>query len=211
MSRNVGILCVISAPSGTGKSSLIYSLIRDNRVPDGTKLSISYTTRLRRASEVDGRDYYFISKKKFESMIKKKMLFEYARIFNQYYGTGLDYVQSMLYNGMHVILIIDWKGARQVREKILNNNIYTIFILPPSKEELARRLRKRGQDSEKVIAVRMKQAINEISHFKEYDYIVINDNFDVALRHLQAIMLAEQLKIVLQKTSCADLLDSLLV
>ncbi|URJ28708.1 guanylate kinase [Blochmannia endosymbiont of Camponotus sp. C-046] len=210
MTKNSGILCIISAPSGAGKSTLIQTVMQYNRFIYQTKLSISYTTRIQRPGEIHGKDYYFVSKKMFKYMIDRNMFFEYAKIFNYYYGTAKSNIEMMLNTGVHIILNIDWKGAQQIRNKI-SKNIYTIFILPPSKKELAHRLYLRGQDTKKVIAIRMKQAMDEISHFKEYDYVVVNDNFDVALIHLQSIMLSEQLRIAHQEIRYATLINNLLL
>lgn len=210
MMKYSGILCIISAPSGTGKSTLIQTVIQYDRFVYQTKLSISYTTRTKRPGEIHGKDYYFISKEAFKYMIDKNMFFEYAMIFNHYYGTAKSNIEMMLNAGIHIVLNIDWKGAQQIRSKI-SKNIYTIFILPPSKKELAHRLYLRGEDTETVIAARMGQAMDEISHFKEYDYVIINDNFNIAVTHLQSIMLSEQLRIAHQKIRYATLIDHLLL
>ncbi|URJ31298.1 guanylate kinase [Blochmannia endosymbiont of Camponotus sp.] len=208
--KNPGTLCIISAPSGTGKSTLIQTLMQYNGFIYKIKLSISYTTRIKRSGEIHGKDYYFISRKKFKYMINKNKFFEHAKVFNHYYGTLKNDIKTMLNAGIHVVLNIDWKGAQQIRNKI-PNNVYTIFILPPSKKELSRRLYLRGQDAAKIIAERMKHAMDEISHFKEYDYVVINDNFNIALIHLQSIILSEQLRIAHQKIRYAALINNLLL
>ncbi|URJ33254.1 guanylate kinase [Candidatus Blochmannia vicinus] len=208
--KNLGTLCVISAPSGTGKSTLIQTLMQYNGFIYKIKLSISYTTRIKRSGEIHGKDYYFISRKKFKYMINKNKFFEYAKVFDHYYGTLKNDIKTMLSTGIHVVLNIDWKGAQQIRNKI-KNNIYTIFILPPSKKELSRRLYFRGQDAKKIIAERMKHAMDEISHFKEYDYVVVNDDFNIALIHLQSIILSEQLRIAYQKIHHATLIHNLLL
>lgn len=210
MMKSLGALCIISAPSGTGKSTLIQTLMKCNCFIDKIKLSISYTTRIKRSGEIHGKDYYFISQKKFKYMINKNKFLEYAKVFDHYYGTLKNDIRTMLNTGIHVVLNIDWKGAQQIRSKI-SNNIYTIFILPPSKEELSRRLHFRGQDEKKMIAERMKHAIDEISHFKEYDYVVINDDFNIALTHLQSIILSEQLRMAYQKIRYKRLINNLLL
>lgn len=204
-----GALCVISAPSGAGKSTLIQALMQSHCYLSDIRLSISYTTRVKRPGEVDGKDYYFISKKDFEYMIHANIFFEYARVFNYYYGTSKNDIRNMLSAGAHVILDIDWNGAKQVRNKILKN-VYTIFILPPSKKVLEDRLRSRAQDTEKTIFLRMQEAISIINHVIEYDYVVINDNFDIALRHLQSIILSEQLRFTYQTIRYEKLINNLL-
>ncbi|WP_159715011.1 guanylate kinase [Blochmannia endosymbiont of Camponotus nipponensis] len=210
MIEPLGTLCIISAPSGTGKSTLIKNLMQYNHFIQTTKLSISHTTRVKRSGEIHGKDYYFISKKTFKDMIKKNMFFEYAKIFNHYYGTTKNNIEAMLKTGIHIILNIDWKGAQQIRKKI-SHNIYTIFVLPPSKKELVRRLHLRGKDTKKIITIRMKKTMSEINHLKEYDYIIINDNFNIALTHLQSIVLSEQLRITHQKIRHATLINNLLL
>lgn len=187
-----GSLCIISAPSGTGKTTLIDALQKKSCFIYNTQLSISYTTRKQRFGETHGKDYYFISKKKFQHMIDKNMFFEYAKIFNHYYGTEINSIKTMLNAGIHVILNIDWQGAKQIRNKI--SNVYTIFILPPSQNELEKRLRIRDKDTDQVIITRMKKSIIEMNHLEEYDYIIINDNFDIALMHLKSIIISEQLR-----------------
>lgn len=208
--KDLGMLYIISAPSGTGKSTLIQSLIKsDYCYLDNIKLSISYTTRSKRSGELDGIDYYFVSIKEFKYMISTNMFLEYARVFDHYYGTLQNSIQMMLTAGKHVILDIDWNGVRQVRNKI--SNICTILILPPSKKELERRLKRRAQDTKAIIAFRMKKVIDCINHIAEYDYIVVNDNFNVAFRHLQSIILSEQSRYIYQKIRYEKLINSLLV
>lgn len=203
-----GVLCVISAPSGTGKSTLIKNLMACNNYHfNNLKLSVSYTTRVKRSGEIHGKDYYFISVKKFKYMIHSNIFFEYAKVFNHYYGTSKNNIIAMLDAGAHVILDIDWNGAKQVRSKV--SNIYTIFILPPSKKELEYRLRNRGKDTEKVISFRMKEAIDAINHISEYDYVIVNDNFDIAFKHLKSIVLSEQLRYFLQKIRYKILINNL--
>lgn len=204
-----GILCIISAPSGAGKSTLIHKIIQNHKCYlYNIKLSISYTTRPKRLGEINGKDYYFISDKKFKQMIDNHMFIEYAQVFNHYYGTGKKNITTMLNSKTHVILNIDWKGAKQIRNKI--SNVYSIFILPPSKKELEQRLRKRGKDTDQSITERIKKATLEINHFNEYDYIVINDNLYTALTHLQSIILSEQLRIIYQEKKYNKLINNLL-
>lgn len=183
---NYGKLFIVSAPSGAGKTSLVKALI------DSTSevvVSISHTTRAIRPGEVDGVNYFFTSYKKFLQMIKQNEFLEYAKVFDHFYGTSQLSVEQQLDQGLKVILEIDWQGAEQVRERIQGTQ--SIFILPPSKQELETRLRGRGQDSEEVIARRMRDAESEISHFKEFDHIVLNDDFDQALRDLTALVVGK--------------------
>lgn len=204
-----GSLCIISAPSGTGKSTLITHIIQNNNdFPYNVKLSVSYTTRMKRCGEVHGKDYFFISKKKFTYMINNNMFLEYAKVFDHYYGTEKHNIKNMLNSGKHIILNIDWQGAQQIRNQI--SNTYTIFILPPSKKALKQRLKIRGKDTNQIIINRMKKTINEINHFKEYDYIIVNDDFNVALTHLKSIILSEQLRLIYQKKRYNKLINNLL-
>ena len=180
-----GILFVISAPSGAGKTSLVKALLE--LMPD-LSVSISHTTRKPRPGEQDGIDYHFVDTEIFQELVHKNSFLEYAQVFDNYYGTSRQSVQDQLEKGQDVILEIDWQGARQICTEVPDT--ISIFILPPSCEELERRLRSRGQDSDEIIARRMKDAKNEISHYKEFDYIVINDDFENALAELKEIMLA---------------------
>lgn len=204
-----GPICIISAPSGAGKSTLINQVIKNkkNFIYD-IQLSISYTTRPKRSKEIHGQDYFFVSKKQFKTMIRNNIFFEYAQVFNHYYGTSKKTIETMLNSGKHIILNIDWQGAKQIRTQI--SNVYTIFILPPSQQELQQRLLTRKQDTNKTITNRMKTAINEINHFQEYDYIIINDNLNTALIHLKTIILSEQLRSIHQKKLHNQLIDNLL-
>lgn len=203
-----GSLCIISAPSGTGKTTLTRAIQSNNHFLYNTQLSVSYTTRIQRSGETHGKDYYFISKKKFENMIHNNMFLEYAKVFDHYYGTNINHVNVMLNSGTHVILNIDWQGARQIKKKI--KNVFTIFILPPSKTALKKRLLTRGKDTNQMITLRMQQAVYEITHFTEYDYIIINDNFDTASTHLQSVILSEQLRSIYQTKQHTKLISNLL-
>lgn len=189
---SLGNLYIISAPSGAGKSSLINALLEKESSND-VQLSISHTTRDPRPGEEDGVHYYFVTTDKFKELIEKEHFLEWANVFgDKYYGTSLPMIQKSLEQGIDVFLDIDWQGARQISEKL--DNVKTIFILPPSKEELEKRLIGRGQDSEEVIAGRMAQAVSEMSHYNEFDYVIVNDHFDTALAELKAILIAERLK-----------------
>ena len=176
---STGQLFIISAPSGAGKTSLVKAIL--DLLPD-IVVSISHTTRTMRPGEVEGKDYYFTSVENFTSMIEQDEFLEYAKVFDNFYGTSKSSVQRQLDQGFKVILEIDWQGAAQVRSKMKETK--SIFILPPSKAELEHRLRNRGQDSEDNITRRMKDAISEMSHFDEFDFVILNDDFDGALQEL---------------------------
>ena len=178
-----GRLFIVSAPSGAGKTSLVKALVES---ASNVVVSVSHTTRKMRPGEVDGENYFFTSDEKFLQMIKQNDFLEYAKVFDNYYGTSKSSVEQQLDQGLKVILEIDWQGAELVRQHIRNTQ--SIFILPPSKTELEKRLRSRGQDSEEIIARRMQDAENEISHFNEFDFIVLNDDFDQALQDLTALV-----------------------
>jgi len=181
-----GNLFIISAPSGAGKTSLIKALVDSN--PEVVS-SVSHTTREMRPGEVEGENYFFTSYVKFLQMIKHNEFLEYAKVFDNFYGTSISSVEKPLDQGLKVILEIDWQGAEQVREHIQGTQ--SIFILPPSKAELETRLRGRDQDNEEIIARRMRDAESEISHYDEFDFIVLNDDFDEALRELTALVVGE--------------------
>jgi len=176
-------LYVVAAPSGGGKTSLINALIRqDSRI----RLSVSYTTRPPRPGEQDGVHYHFVDESEFLDLVSRNAFLEHARVFDYRYGTGRQEVEQQLASGHDVILDIDWQGARQIRETFASCR--SIFIIPPSLEVLRQRLTARGQDSETVIKRRMRDAQAEISHWNEFDFLIINDNFDEALSDLQAIV-----------------------
>lgn len=202
-----GTLYIISAPSGAGKSSLIRALLKTKSLYD-IKVSISHTTRAIRPSEKNGEHYYFITKSKFQQMIEQNAFLEYACVFGNYYGTSRAIIEEIINNGCNIFLDIDWQGAQQIRQKI--SSVRTIFILPPSKKELLWRLRDRGQDSEETINQRMTQAIAEIKHYKEYDYIIVNDDFNTALGDLQSIIQSERLQLKYQIKRHDTLINKLL-
>ena len=181
-----GKLFILSAPSGAGKTSLVKALVDSNPT---VVVSVSHTTRDKRPGEVDGENYFFTSYKEFLQMIKNNDFLEYAKVFDHFYGTSISSVEQQLDQGLKVILEIDWQGAQQVRERIQGTQ--SIFILPPSKQELQARLRGRGQDSEEIIARRMRDAESEISHYDEFDHIVLNDDFGQALQDLTALVVEE--------------------
>lgn len=177
---------IAAAPSGAGKSSLVDALLE--QVPNGeVKLCVSHTTRAPRVGEEDGVHYHFIQKEQFQKMIAEGGFLEHAEVFGNYYGTAFTSLKDNLDQGIDTFLILDWQGARQVKEKFPEET-KTIFILPPSKKALEERLIGRGQDSEEVIARRMAEATSEISHYNEFDYVIVNDRFDKALNDLNNIV-----------------------
>jgi len=178
----LGSLYIVSAPSGAGKTSLINALLESL---DGIEVSVSHTTRPMREGESDGQHYHFVDTATFESGIASGLFLEHASVFENYYGTSRSTVQQRLEEGVDVILEIDWQGAQQIRQLMPDNN--SIFILPPSIDELERRLTARNQDAEAVIAKRVSQARDDARHFNEYDYIIVNDDFDTALQALSSI------------------------
>ena len=182
--QNINIF-VISGPSGGGKTSLIKKLLKDPR-SEGTVLSISHTTREKRLNEKDGVDYFFTDKKSFEDKIKKNDFLEYATVFDNYYGTSQKTVNTLVSQGKTVILELDWQGAKQVKSKI---PCYLIFLLPPSIDDLKKRLIDRNLDESEIIEKRIKEAKNEISNSKIYDFLILNDNFEMALQDLKSIIL----------------------
>jgi guanylate kinase len=202
-----GTLYIIAGPSGSGKTSLIAELTK--RMPD-LAVSISHTTRPRRPQEKDGVDYYFVDEKVFLQMIEAGEFLEYAKVFNYhyYYGTSQQWVETRLSQGTDVILEIDWQGAMQVRH--LYPQAVGIFILPPSREALDSRLRHRQGDDAEVIAKRLAVAIEEMSHYVEFDYFIINRDFQTAVSDLQAIVTAENLTFLKQSQKQAALIASLL-
>ena len=174
-----GTLYIVSAPSGAGKSSLINALLRKFNLDDSLRLSISHTTREPRPNEVNHESYHFVSIPEFEELIARDAFLEYANVFGNYYGTSKEIINEWLSQGKDVFFDIDWQGARNIKAKM--PDAIKIFILPPSLSELQRRLISRGQDSPEVISKRMAAAMSEISHYDEYDYVIINDNFDESL------------------------------
>lgn len=203
---NKGKLYIISAPSGAGKTSLIKKLIPDL---DMLKVSVSHTTRVQRPGEIDGIDYFFTSVERFKEMISQSDFLEYAQVFDNYYGTAQSSVEHSLNSGKDVILEIDWQGAAQIR-RLLEDTI-SIFILPPSTQVLRQRLQERGQDSPEIIDRRMHAAKTEISHYAEYDYLIVNDDFNTALTELKSIILARHLSIAQQQDQLKGLLVGLLM
>lgn len=188
MTHKKGSLFIISAPSGAGKTSLVKALLQRC---DDLSVSISHTTRAPRAGEVDGKDYFFVDEPQFRKMINDNQFLEYARVFDNYYGTSRQRIEEDLKSGHNIILEIDWQGARQV--KSLLRSAVGIFVLPPGYDVLRERLDNRDTDNSETVEYRMQQAREEISHYKEYDYVVINDDFDDAVSELTAIITATNL------------------
>ena len=178
-----GELWVIAAPSGAGKTSLVKALIERDAA---LKFSISYTTRKPRVSETPGRDYFFVSEAKFQEMVRDEAFLEHAKVFDHWYGTGREHVASLQSAGFTVVLEIDWQGARQVRDRAPGSR--SVFILPPSVAELERRLRGRKTDSEAVIERRLKDALGDMTHWNEFDHVIVNDDFSSALDRLAAVI-----------------------
>ncbi len=183
MTEPTSKLFVIAAPSGAGKTTLVQAITRNN--PE-LRFSISYTTRQQRRNEAHGRDYMFVDKPTFESLREQGEMLESATVFDNLYGTSREQVEQHLADGHSVILEIDWQGARQVRESM--PDCVSIFIMPPSHDELVRRLRSRGTDSDLVIERRLRDALSDMAHWEEFDYVVINDNLDTAVTDLEAIL-----------------------
>lgn len=202
---STGTLYIISAPSGAGKTSLVKALLaQDSQV----QVSVSDTTRPMREGEADGVDYNFVEMSVFDQQIKDSVYLEYAEVFTNKYGTSKNWVDAKLATGTDVILEIDWQGAQQVREQV--GEAVSIFILPPSQPELLKRLQGRGTDEQSVVDHRMANAVGEMVHYDEFDYLVINDDFNEALAQLQAIFSAQRLRLANQSQRHQGLLEELL-
>ena len=189
-----GLLFVLSSPSGAGKTTITRRLLTDE---PGLSMSVSVTTRPPRDGEVDGRDYHFIDKRAFDELVAMHALLEYAQVFEHWYGTPLAQVEKALEAGCDMVFDIDWQGAKQVRGR-LPNHIVSVFILPPSMTELHDRLRRRAKDSEKVVIARMAKAVEEVSHYDEYDYVLVNNDLEQVLTEVKSVLAAERLKRVRQ-------------
>lgn len=205
MTHSTGTLYIVSAPSGAGKTSLVKALID---VEPQIRVSVSHTTRAMRPGEVNGVNYHFVEREEFVKMIEHGDFLERAEVFGNLYGTSQSHLQQTLDEGHDLILEIDWQGAQQVRR--LMPQAKSIFILPPTQEALRQRLTNRGQDSDEVIDKRMREAVSEMAHYVEYDYLVINDDFAHALIDLQAIFRANQLLQSAQQKRFEGLLKQLL-
>jgi guanylate kinase len=185
-----GLLFILSSPSGAGKTTITRELLKTN---DDLRVSVSYTTRAPRPGELDGKDYHFVSTETFDQMIKNGELLEHAKVFRNRYGTPRQPVEDALEAEQDIIFDIDWQGTQQLKQKLIND-LVTVFILPPSQDELEKRLRARQQDPDDVIRERMKKAGDEISHYSEYDYIIVNTDLEQSIRRAQAILDAERSK-----------------
>ncbi|NVJ48883.1 MAG: guanylate kinase [Gammaproteobacteria bacterium] len=205
MNTYPGTLYIVSAPSGAGKTSLLKAMLQQT---NAVRISVSHTTRKQRAGEVEGEDYHFVSVEQFQAMIDQQAFLEYAKVFDNFYGTSRESVQQQLDAGTDIILEIDWQGARQIRSLMPKSR--SIFILPPSRNALMERLEGRGQDSKEVIERRMAAAKEEMSHYNEYDYLVINDNFEQAQEELAAIFVAERQTMASQGRRHEQLINNLL-
>lgn len=202
--RNANLF-VISAPSGAGKTSLVQALLA--RDPSLT-VSVSHTTRQRRANEQEGREYWFVTPEQFRERLARGEFLEHAQVFDNYYGTGRASVEALLAAGRHVILEIDWQGARQVRQSA--PGCVTIFILPPSRAALEERLRNRRTDSPEVIERRLRDAVSDMSHYDEFGYVVVNDDFESACRQLESILAGDGEALRADRPQLAPLLANLL-
>lgn len=200
-----GTLYIIAAPSGGGKSSLVKALLE---CTPNLRVSVSYTTRPKRPGERDGVNYHFVEPAEFNRLLEQNAFLEHARVFDNCYATSREWVLTRLQDGIDVILEIDWQGARQVRQSLPGS--VSIFILPPSLAALEQRLRARGQDGDEVIARRMRAAREELSHYEEFDYLVLNDDFDAALNDLRALVRCRRLRKSAQTEQLKGLLAELL-
>ena len=205
MTQATGTLYIVSAPSGAGKTTLVKALIEQI---DTLRVSVSHTTRPMRPGEVDGVNYHFTSREQFLKQVNEGDFLEHAEVFGNLYGTSQSTVEQTLAEGHDLILEIDWQGAQQVRRALPQAR--SVFILPPSREALQERLSNRGQDSDEVIASRMALATTEMSHYVEYDYIVINDDFQIALDEIRAILTSSRLTLARQQAVYRPLLSALL-
>jgi len=182
-----GIVVVLSSPSGAGKTTLVKKIAQENNF----KISISYTTRKSRTNEANGKDYFFISEEEFKSLIKNKEFLEYAKVFENYYGSSKSQVFENLNKGENVIFDIDWQGTEQIKKQKLNYKLITFFILPPSKSELFNRLKNRDMKDKNIVEERMKQFNKDILHWKKYDYVVINDNLKNCYKEVNSLIESE--------------------
>ena len=192
--RNKGLMLVLSSPSGAGKTSICKSLLKLDK---NIRLSISVTTRPKRSEEKNGEDYLFVDNKKFSRMLKKNYFLEQALVFGHNYGTPKKMVEDKLFKGEDLLFDIDWQGAQQLRSK-MREDVVSVFILPPNKKELEKRLKERGQDSPEVVLERMSSASKEITHWAEYDYVLVNTKLEESVLKVYNILKAERLKRIRQ-------------
>ena len=194
INKNKGVMLVLSSPSGAGKSSICKALLNLDK---NLFLSISTTTRQKRPNEISGKDYNFVTEEEFKKQLKKNNFIEHAKVFDNFYGTDKLLVESKINEGKDLLFDIDWQGAQQLREK-MREDIVSVFILPPSKSELEQRLKNRGQDDDEVVKKRMDGASSEITHWAEYDYIIINKNLEESVNTVLGILKAERMKRIRQ-------------
>lgn len=187
----LGLLIIVSSPSGAGKSTLAKRLLEDD---DKISFSVSATTRPMRADEVEGKDYYFKTRAEFKKMVEAGQMLEHAEVFGNFYGTPLSPVKEAMDEGSDVLFDVDWQGGQQIRASDLRDNVVSVFILPPSIIELESRLHARGQDTIDVVSDRMGKSRNEISHWAEYDYVLVNEVLETCERQLRAVITAERLR-----------------
>ena len=199
MVKQKGIYIILSSPSGAGKTSLAKKLLKKNK---NFELSVSYTTRKKRPKEINKKDYHFISKKEFNTLKKRSFFIEWAKVFNNYYGTSLEKTKKINKLGRDILFDIDWQGSRKIKKK-LTNGVISIFILPPSKKELTRRLNKRAQDPKDVVKQRLLNFKTELSHWKEYKYVLINDNLAKTTNKIMKIINFEK-KAISSSTSLSS-------
>ena len=202
---DTSILFIVSAPSGAGKTSLLRELLQAD---PQLSLSVSHTTRAMRPGEQDGVHYHFVDRESFMQLVGEGVFIEHAQVFDNFYGTSETAVREQLAAGRDVVVEIDWQGARQVRQRF--PEAVSIFIVPPSIEALRERLSGRGQDSDEIIDRRMRDAQSELSHYAEYDYLIVNDDFQLALRQLAEVVCAERLREVRQQVRHAAALEAML-
>ena len=186
-----GILVILSSPSGAGKTSIARALVKRN---ENFLFSVSATTRKSRPGEVNGREYHFLTVDQFRQKINDGQFLEHAKVFGNLYGTPLQAVRDSIREGQNVIFDVDWQGGKQIRSSSLSKSVISIFILPPSIKELHERLMNRAQDSSETVKDRMRKSIDEIMHWKEYDYVIVNRNFDKTLREVESIIISEKLR-----------------
>ena len=194
LKKHKGVMLVLSSPSGAGKSSICRALLDLDK---NLYLSISTTTRRKRPNEVSGIDYNFVTLDEFEYKLKQNNFIEHAKVFNNFYGTDKSFVENKINKGKDLLFDIDWQGAQQLREK-MRENIVSVFILPPSKKELERRLKERGQDTDEVVKERMSEATAEITHWAEYDYVIINEDLNLSVKTVLGILHSERMKRIRQ-------------
>jgi len=194
LNKHKGVMLVLSSPSGAGKSSICRALLDLDK---NLYLSISTTTRKKRPNEVSGIDYNFVTLDEFECKLRQNNFIEHAKVFNNFYGTDKSIVEDKINRGKDLLFDIDWQGAQQLREK-MGEDIVSVFILPPSKKELERRLKERGQDTDEVVKERMSEATAEITHWAEYDYVIINEDLNLSIKTVLGILHSERMKRIRQ-------------